>query len=66
MNYLNAHSARAMDPAAIAEATLASYHFVFWIATALFLGSAVLAALLFRSGPLPVEPDTDKRPTAAH
>jgi len=53
-SYLNAHAATATDPATIAEATLASYHFVFWIAAALFLGSALLAAFLFRSGPLPV------------
>jgi predicted MFS family arabinose efflux permease len=42
------------QPAANAAATLAGYHLVFWIAAAVFLGSAVLAALLFRSGPLPL------------
>jgi len=57
-NYLTAHAATATQTATIVEATLASYHFVFWIAAALFLGSAILAALLFRSGPLPVNTDT--------
>ena len=46
--YLSAH------PSAVAEATLAGYHLVFWTVSAVFLGSAALAALLFRSGPLPV------------
>ncbi|MFD2470046.1 MFS transporter [Amycolatopsis silviterrae] len=54
--YLAAH------PGAAAEATFAGYHLVFWIAAAVFLGSAVLAALLFRSGPLPLpaEPDRER------
>lgn len=63
-NYLNAHAATATHPATILEATLASYHFMFWIAAALFLGSAILAALLFRSGPSPV--NTDTAPVTAH
>jgi EmrB/QacA subfamily drug resistance transporter len=50
-DYLAAHAATATRPATIVEATLASYHFVFWIAAALFLGGAVLAALLFRGAP---------------
>ncbi|WP_406636577.1 MFS transporter [Amycolatopsis sp. WGS_07] len=49
--YLAAH------PGSTAEATFAGYHLVFWIAAAVFLGSAVLAALLFRSGPLPLPAD---------
>jgi hypothetical protein len=44
-------------PATIADATLAGYHLVFWVAAAVFLASAILAALMFRSGPLPVSPD---------
>jgi predicted MFS family arabinose efflux permease len=46
--YLSVH------PGATAAATLAGYHLVFWIAAAVFLGSALLAALLFRGGPLPI------------
>lgn len=56
-NYLTAHAATATKPATLRAATLASYHFVFWIAAALFLASGILAALLFRGGPLPVDPD---------
>lgn len=37
-----------------AEAALTGYHLVFWTAAAVFLSSAVLAALLFRCGPLPL------------
>lgn len=62
-NYLSAHAATATQMATITDATIASYHFVFWIAAAIFLGTAVVAALLFRSGPLPV--DTDAAPVAA-
>lgn len=53
-SYLSAHPATATQPATIAEATFAGYHLVFWVAAAVFLSSAVLAALLFRSGALPV------------
>ncbi len=55
-SYLTAHRATAADPATIAEATLAGYHFVFWIAAALFLAGAVLSVGLFRDGRLPVDP----------
>jgi hypothetical protein len=40
-----------------ASGTIAGYHLVFWIAAAIFLGGAVLAAIGFRSGPLPADPD---------
>ena len=53
-HYLEAHAATATQPATIAASTLASYDLVFWIAAALFGIGAVLAALLFRRGPLPV------------
>ncbi|EWM13549.1 DHA2 family efflux MFS transporter permease subunit [Kutzneria sp. 744] len=46
--YLSAH------PGATAAATLAGYNLVFWIAAAVFLGSALVAGLLFRGGPLPI------------
>jgi len=51
--YLQAHAATAARAAAIADATIAGYRLVFWIAAAVFLGGAALAAALFRSGPLP-------------
>jgi EmrB/QacA subfamily drug resistance transporter len=63
-SYLGEHAATAAQPATIVDATLAGYHFVFWIAAALFLGGAVVAALLFRSGPLPVSQDAT--PVIAH
>ena len=63
-NYLQAHAATAMQMATIVDGTIASYHLVFWIAAATFLVSGVLAALLFRSGPLPVDPDA--APIAMH
>ena len=53
--YLTAHAATATRPATIAEAAFAGYRLVFWIAAGVFSGTAILAALLFRSGPLPVD-----------
>lgn len=44
----------------VAEASLASYHTVFWWSCGLFLACAVVSALLFRSGPLAVDPDAPK------
>ncbi|MEY9966829.1 hypothetical protein ABIA33_004894 [Streptacidiphilus sp. MAP12-16] len=52
--HLHAHAATAAQAATITDATVAGYHQVFWIAALVFLGTAVLAAALFRSGPLPV------------
>jgi EmrB/QacA subfamily drug resistance transporter len=63
-NYLQTHAATAAHPATIAEATLASYHLVFWAAAAVFLVAAAVAALLFRSGPLPINQDAE--PALAH
>ena len=62
--YLGEHAATAANPATIVDATLAGYHFVFWLAAALFLGGAVVSAVLFRSGPLPVTEDA--APAVAH
>jgi hypothetical protein len=45
-------------------ATLHSYHVVFWWSTGFFLACAVVAGILFRSGPLQVDPDAD--PVIAH
>ncbi|MFE9577294.1 MFS transporter [Nocardia sp. NPDC006044] len=61
-NYLADRPATAAQPATIAEATLSGYHLVFWVAAAVFLCAAALAALLFRSGPLPLS-DTELVPT---
>ncbi|MDT8913611.1 MFS transporter [Amycolatopsis sp. PS_44_ISF1] len=57
--YLTAHAATAADPATLAQATFAGYHLVFWIAAALFLAAALLAAGLYRPGPLATRPDTE-------
>ncbi|MTD54262.1 MFS transporter [Amycolatopsis pithecellobii] len=56
-HYLTAHGASASNPATIAQATLSGYHFVFWIAAALFLAGALVSAGLFRGGRLPVNPE---------
>ena len=63
-NYLTAHAATATEVATRSAATLAGYHFVFWVAAGLFLAGALLTAALFRSGPLPAgEPN---QPALAH
>jgi EmrB/QacA subfamily drug resistance transporter len=62
--YISAHAATATHTATIASATIAGYHLVFWIAAAVFLAGAALAALLFRGGPLPVDPQAE--PIAVH
>ena len=61
-SYLHAHAATAAQAATVIDATISGYHQVFWIAAAVFAGTAVLAAALFRSGPLPV---SDTAPVAA-
>jgi EmrB/QacA subfamily drug resistance transporter len=57
-SYLSTHG-----PSAIAAATLSSDHLVFWVAAGTFAASGLLAALLFRTGPLAVNPDA---PAIAH
>ena len=57
-SYLTAHP----TTATITDATIAGDHLVFWAASAVFLSCAVLAALMFRSGPLPIPPG-DGRPS---
>ena len=54
-SYLRAHAATATQLATITNGTMAGYRLVFWIAAAVFLAGAVLAALLFRRGPLPID-----------
>jgi EmrB/QacA subfamily drug resistance transporter len=53
-DYLAARPATAALPSTITNATVASYHLVFWIACVAFSASAILAGLMFRSGSLPV------------
>ncbi|MDN3460109.1 hypothetical protein [Rhodococcus sp. APC 3903] len=48
----NDHGAQASDPMMIVDATRAGDHVVFWVASA-------VAALMFRSGPLPIDTDSD-------
>jgi hypothetical protein len=48
----------------VAQATLHSYHVVFWWSAGFFVACAAVAALLFRSGPLQVDPDA--APVLAH
>jgi hypothetical protein len=54
-----AHAGSASEAATLADATLAGDHLVFWVASAVFLGSAVVAGLMFRGGPLPTGPDAE-------
>jgi len=56
-NYATSH---ARSPQVALEASLASYHTVFWWSAGLFLACAVVSALLFRTGPLDVDPDAPR------
>jgi EmrB/QacA subfamily drug resistance transporter len=60
-NYAKSHAASAT---LAAEASLQSYHTVFWWSCGFFGVCAVVSALLFRSGPLDVDPDAP--PAMAH
>ncbi|GGN03679.1 MFS transporter [Actinoplanes campanulatus] len=51
-------------PLAQAQAALESYHTVFWWSAGFFVLAAVVAAVLFRTGPLDVDPDAP--PAMAH
>ncbi len=55
---------KAPSPEVIGQATLDGYHIAFWIGAALFAGGAVISALVFRSGPVEVDPDAE--PVIAH
>ena len=48
----------------VALATLHSYHVVFWWSAGFFVVCAAVSAVLFRSGPLQVDPDA--APALAH
>lgn len=52
--YLANHAATASHPTTIIDATLAGDHLIFWAASCVFLAGGVVAALLFRSGSIPV------------
>ncbi|MFC7277042.1 MFS transporter [Paractinoplanes rhizophilus] len=56
-NYAETHA-----PSAIlqAQAQLASYHTVFWWSCGFFVVAAAVAALLYRGGPLVVDPDAPR------
>jgi EmrB/QacA subfamily drug resistance transporter len=56
-NYAASHAPSAMLQA---EAQLASYHTVFWWSCGFFVLASIVAALLFRTGPLDVDPDAPK------
>jgi hypothetical protein len=47
-------------PQVMAETALASYHTVFWWSCGFFLLAALVSAVMFRSGPLDVDPDAPK------
>lgn len=52
--YLKNHAASASQPTTIINATVAGDQFVFWAAGGVFLVGGFVAAILFRSGPIPV------------
>ncbi|SDT64255.1 DHA2 family efflux MFS transporter permease subunit [Actinoplanes derwentensis] len=51
---------RTPSPATQAQAALESYHTVFWWSAGFFVLAAVVGALLFRTGPLAVDPDAPR------
>jgi len=57
--YLAHHADAANLPATMVDATIAGNRAVFWAAAAVFLTGAVVAAMLFRSGPLPINRPSD-------
>ncbi|MET8629313.1 MFS transporter [Kitasatospora sp. NPDC004669] len=63
-SYIKDHADTAPQGQILADATISSYHLVFWISSAVFLACGALTALMFRSGPLTI-PD-DAPPIAAH
>lgn len=52
-NYLRT-AAPASQKAAITQATMAADHLVFWAAAGVFFAGGIVSAVLFRSGPIPV------------
>ncbi|SNY66375.1 DHA2 family efflux MFS transporter permease subunit [Paractinoplanes atraurantiacus] len=60
-NYASSH---APSPTLAAEAAIQSYTTVFWWSAGFFVLAGIVAALLFRTGPLDVDPDAP--PAMAH
>ncbi|MEU8819541.1 DHA2 family efflux MFS transporter permease subunit [Actinoplanes sp. NPDC048796] len=60
-NYASSHTP---SPTLAAEAALQSYTTVFWWSAGFFVLAGIVAALLFRTGPLDVDPDAP--PAMAH
>jgi hypothetical protein len=56
-DYVTSHGA---SPMAQAQAALASYHTVFWWSAGFFVLCSVVSLLLFRTGPLAVDPDAPR------
>jgi len=67
-SYLAAHAAAAASAAGKrlveADALLNSYHTVFWVAAGIYLGAAVVCALMLRSGIAIPKDDADAQPVA--
>jgi EmrB/QacA subfamily drug resistance transporter len=57
VNYAHSHKPTA---SLAAEAALHSYHTVFWWSVGFFLLASLVGAVVFRSGPLDVDPDAPK------
>ncbi|WP_347222323.1 MFS transporter, partial [Mycolicibacterium poriferae] len=56
--FVSGHASPATDPAQLAQlAAVHSYTTAFWVAAAVFAVGGLIAALLVRSGKLPVAPD---------
>ncbi|WP_326999803.1 hypothetical protein OHA72_32300 [Dactylosporangium sp. NBC_01737] len=51
---------KAATPQLAAQAAVESYHTVFWCSAGFFLLCAAVSAVLFRTGPLDVDPDAPK------
>jgi EmrB/QacA subfamily drug resistance transporter len=62
--YLKNYAASASQPTTIINATIAADHLVFWAAAGVFLAGGVVAAALFRSGPIPVSTDVARSAAA--
>lgn len=57
--YLKHHAASVSQSTMIINATIAGNQLVFWAAAGVFLAGSVVAAILFRSGPIPVNTNAD-------
>ncbi|GAA4383365.1 MFS transporter [Tsukamurella soli] len=63
--YVSDHAAKAAGASkavlaqVTAEANLAGYHTVFWYAAGFLILGAIIATVIFKSGPLEIDPDAD-------